>query len=162
MQEYSGWISNASINTVICFQGIPKEFRGNMTVLIPMHLILNYCIHIVVKWLIAPSAPSAPSIPYSPSLCPIWKSILSIAYLCLCMNLFISKHRYALLRCRSVLENFEKCKDPGEAGSLHFSKFSKTDLHRHCELVKPPEGPQGAFLDPSKGPLRILGPPGRL
>ena len=54
MREYSGSFEDVSSNTVICFQGIPKEFRGNMTVLLPMHLILNYCIHIVVKWLIAP------------------------------------------------------------------------------------------------------------
>ena len=49
LRECSSLRSNASVNTVKCFQGIPKEFRGNMTVLIPMHLILNYCIHIVVK-----------------------------------------------------------------------------------------------------------------
>ena len=49
LRECSSLRSNASVNTVKCFQGIPKEFRGNMTVLLPMHLILNYCIHIVVK-----------------------------------------------------------------------------------------------------------------
>jgi hypothetical protein len=46
LQEYSSWISNASVNTVICFQGIPKEFRGNMTVLtdaFDIQLLYSHC-----------------------------------------------------------------------------------------------------------------------
>ena len=34
LREYSGSFEDVSSNTVICFQGIPKEFRGNMTVLL--------------------------------------------------------------------------------------------------------------------------------
>ena len=34
MQEYSRSFEDVSSNTVIYFRGIPKEFRGNMTVLL--------------------------------------------------------------------------------------------------------------------------------
>ena len=34
MREYSGSFEDVSSNTVICFRGIPKEFRGKMTVLL--------------------------------------------------------------------------------------------------------------------------------
>ena len=34
LQEYSRSFEDVSSNTVIYFRGIPKEFRGNMTVLL--------------------------------------------------------------------------------------------------------------------------------
>ena len=34
LREYSGSFEDVSSNTVICFRGIPKEFRGKMTVLL--------------------------------------------------------------------------------------------------------------------------------
>ena len=47
--EYSGSFEDVSSNTVICFQGIPKEFRGNMTVLsdaFAIQLLYSHCCYV--------------------------------------------------------------------------------------------------------------------